>query len=91
MAFPPYCLDCEARLTAADWDAAPLCRACMQRLYDEAAAEVEPELQRLMGAAHSIKWGRFWTEAGWVWLHPMEVMDWCRGAQADDNPSTAYI
>ena len=91
MAFPPYCLACEAMLTAADWYAAPLCRACMQRLYDEAAAEVEPELQRLMGAAHYLKWGRFWTEDGWVWLHPMEVMDWCRGAQADDNPSTAYI
>jgi hypothetical protein len=77
MALPPYCLACAAMLVAADGDAAPLCYACMQRTYDEAATEVEPELQRLMVTEHWIQWGQFWTEDGWVWLHPIELVDWC--------------
>jgi hypothetical protein len=87
MTLPPYCLDCEAMLTAADWSAAPLCLACMQRVYDEAAAEVEAEeaLAWARGFLEPpmIKWGRFWTADGWVWLHPMEFVDWCLGAEDD--------
>jgi hypothetical protein len=77
MTFPPYCLDYEAMLTAADWAVQPLCRACMQRNYDEALAMAKPEIERLMVENHYIRWGQFWTEDDWEWLHPWEVVDWC--------------
>jgi hypothetical protein len=91
MVFPPYCLDCEALLTADDYRryAAPLCVACYQRMLDEVYAEVAPEIERSYVEGHYLKWG-FQTEKTWVWLHPMEFLDWCLGTQADDDPLTAY-
>lgn len=82
--FPPYCIDCEALLTAAD--AEPLCNPCMQRMYDEAYEEVEPEIERAMLDRHYLKWGAFWTDT-YYWMHPWEFLAWCLGTQdADPTP-----
>ena len=75
MDFPPYCLNCEAMLTGDDCP--PVCDRCEQRMWAEACIEAAPAIERLFRTDGYIQWGQLWPEGEWVWLHPMEFLDWC--------------